>query len=266
MDVDDGDCHGPCAMMGPSFSSWIPLSLQRCGFGGSDSLSKYVADEDICAEENLNDILARGSLEVALSDKFDEHPPEKISLKESLRTPPRTSVQTQLKRVLDSSSLPDKPLTASEAYRKGKVLQYLSQVRCGSWNFCADDSNTYETKWSGHQPLTPNTWSDFHDIGDDASNQQLTASELRLIRRRRHRGVLTPPRHIKNASKLNSPQLISPPRVLFKHQGNHSVGDFFGENISEPSLAWSIPYPKGVPNPNLGPKRQLNPHEMTPFK
>eukprot|EP00956_Cyclotella_meneghiniana_P005031 scaffold6228_cov79-Cyclotella_meneghiniana.AAC.8 len=77
---------------------------------------------------------------------------------------------------------PNKPLTRSEAFNKGLLLQYFF---CNGDHYDnSDDEHDFERKWDGHQPLTPNTWA-------ETSSPGVSASELRYLRRRKRRGITT---------------------------------------------------------------------------
>ncbi|KAL3762633.1 hypothetical protein ACHAW5_001226 [Stephanodiscus triporus] len=87
------------------------------------------------------------------------------------------------------------PNTAKEAYNRGMLFSYFtskaSELICGKELFCffsrdaaATNTNTaaLEMRWSGHQPLSPDTCS--------RSNGEMSPYELRIMRQRRRRGVL----------------------------------------------------------------------------
>ena len=84
------------------------------------------------------------------------------------------------------------PTTAKEAYNRGMLFSYLtskaSELNCGmecflSRDAAATNTNTaaLEMRWSGHQPLCPDTCS--------RSNGEMSPYELRIVRQRRRRGV-----------------------------------------------------------------------------
>ena len=86
------------------------------------------------------------------------------------------------------------PTTAKEAYNRGMLFSYFtskaSELICGMERFCffsrdaaATNTNTaaLEMRWSGHQPLCPDTCS--------RSNGEMSPYELRIVRQRRRRGV-----------------------------------------------------------------------------
>mmetsp|Transcript_41924 Transcript_41924/g.75550 ORF Transcript_41924/g.75550 Transcript_41924/m.75550 type:complete len:153 (-) Transcript_41924:19-477(-) len=96
-------------------------------------------------------------------------------------------INSSMKTYSSPSKVTHTHTTATEAFNKGLLLQYilsiLSQLHC--CNHDSTDDCEYETNWKGHQPLTPYTWS----FADDDTLSVISASELRLMRRRRRRGV-----------------------------------------------------------------------------
>lgn len=82
---------------------------------------------------------------------------------------------------------PSRP-TFADAYNEGMLLEYFvsnaSQLDCctSEDEDCAVED--YETKWEGHQPLTPNNITINHSLST------VSASEQRLRRGRRRRGIM----------------------------------------------------------------------------
>lgn len=82
-------------------------------------------------------------------------------------------------------------ITAAEAYHRGMLVSYLLSA-AHELNCCPDGGGTTTTtateelegRWSGHQPLVPDTWS--------RSDGSLSTHELRNIRLRRRRGLVAP--------------------------------------------------------------------------
>lgn len=126
-----------------------------------------------------------------------------------------------------------KRITALEAYNTGMLFQYMIDCVSDLQNCCNRDSTVdYEKKWVGHQPLTPNTWA---ADGDDTASI-VSTSELRLNRRRRRRGVLSP--------KLGAKIGIDSRTI--SEDGSH---DFVP----------SIPFPGDVVDPHMSPKKKWHP-------
>jgi len=81
-----------------------------------------------------------------------------------------------------------------EAYNNGTLLQYIIDICCNNPTSAGkvDTTNDYETNWNGHQPLSPMKTTCSKE--EDACNSsRLSASELRFGRKRRRRGVISPP-------------------------------------------------------------------------
>mmetsp|Transcript_25475 Transcript_25475/g.54814 ORF Transcript_25475/g.54814 Transcript_25475/m.54814 type:complete len:230 (-) Transcript_25475:185-874(-) len=134
-----------------------------------------------------------------------------------------------------SSTVRRKRTTAMEAYKKGMLFQYIMDS-AAEFECCRNRDSTvdYETKWDGHQPLTPHTWS----FVDDDTASIVSASELRLNRRRRRRGVLTP-------SQRNGKIGIDSPTIA-----EDGSNDFFP----------SIPYPGDIADPQTSHKKKWQPN------
>mmetsp|Transcript_27104 Transcript_27104/g.57208 ORF Transcript_27104/g.57208 Transcript_27104/m.57208 type:complete len:260 (+) Transcript_27104:220-999(+) len=95
--------------------------------------------------------------------------------------------------IRSTPKIPRKNSTAAEAYNKGMLLQYIiescSDLDCRK---LLPNEKDYEAKWNGHQPLSPETWTCTTDSCNDASENVISASEMRLMRSRRRRGVMSP--------------------------------------------------------------------------
>ena len=87
-----------------------------------------------------------------------------------------------------SSNVTYERVTLADAYNKGMLLEYFaanaSQLDCCSKDCTVEN---YETKWEGHQPLTPTSWT---HASIEQSSSTVSASELRLRRSRRRRGIM----------------------------------------------------------------------------
>lgn len=123
---------------------------------------------------------------------FPESEPEiskRITQRGNPRAPPRIDFQSQLDRKGMKPGYLRKRLTMDEAYKKGLMVEYITQLAIDDIYFSKDDRDEYEKNWKGHQPLVPNPWSDpyYHEGGTDRTS----ASEQRFLRQRRRRGVLT---------------------------------------------------------------------------
>lgn len=200
IDVNDGFL----CQLSPRISTWLDSPCGR--FFSSDGSISHDDDNDI----------AEG-IEVGIKDEseaqFANRAPT-VNEEVGFKTPPRTrprliSFNSKLNANVSSpDDNPFKRLTASEAYTKGMVLEYMCSY-VESFNNKADD---YESKWQGHQPLTPNP------TRDDTSSRQLplTASEQRLMRARRRRGAITTttttPARV-GSVKLDRHPIVSPPRM-----------------------------------------------------
>jgi len=86
-------------------------------------------------------------------------------------------------------------ITAAEAYHRGMLVSYLlsaaHELNCcpnggggGGGTTTTTTTEELEGRWSGHQPLVPDTWS--------RSDGSLSTHELRNIRLRRRRGLVAP--------------------------------------------------------------------------
>lgn len=81
-------------------------------------------------------------------------------------------------------------ITAAEAYHRGMLVSYLLSAAY-ELNCCPNGggggtttAEELEGRWSGHQPLVPDTWS--------RSDGSLSTHELRNMRLRRRRGLVAP--------------------------------------------------------------------------
>ena len=157
-------------------------------------------------------------------------------------SPPNT------KRATTESPRCKKRTTATEAYNKGLLLQYLvdnaSQLDICNFNRDTTTSalDSYEMNWEGHQPLTPSTWRE--DQEDDDCASIVSASEMRLMRRRRRRGVLSPPR---TNSRLHVVSPVSP----------NKIGNGGDESRSVPGFG--IAFPADVADPHKGKQKKWQP-------
>ena len=147
---------------------------------------------------------------------------------------------------------PPKRIAFMEAYNKGMLLQYMinsaSEIDycCNNKHVAEDD---YETKWRGHQPLTPSTWSsaknDYIDELNDTSGRVVSASEQRFMRRRRRRGVLPPSKRGEDNNNISM-------HVSKANNNNNNV-----EPQRDTILpGWGIPFPGDVIDPHLVPKKK----------
>lgn len=148
---------------------------------------------------------------------------------------------------------PPKRIAFMEAYNKGMLLQYMinsaSEIDycCNNKHVAEDD---YETKWRGHQPLTPSTWSsaknDYIDELNDTSGSVVSASEQRFMRRRRRRGVLPP-------SKRGEDNNNNISMHVTKANNNNNNVEPQRDTILP---GWGIPFPGDVIDPHLVPKKK----------
>ena len=83
-------------------------------------------------------------------------------------------------------------ITAAEAYHRGMLVSYLlsaaHELNCcpngGGGTTTTTTTEELEGRWSGHQPLVPDTWS--------RSDGSLSTHELRNMSLRRRRGLVAP--------------------------------------------------------------------------
>ena len=121
---------------------------------------------------------------------------------------------------------PNKPLTRSEAFNKGLLLQYFF---CNGDHYDnSDDEHDFERKWDGHQPLTPNTWA-------ETSSRGVSASELRYLRRRKRRGITT-------TTSFSTVSSITP---------SEKVERTLDSVLTPSSNEWSVQYPQDLVDPHL---------------
>ena len=148
---------------------------------------------------------------------------------------------------------PPKRIAFMEAYNKGMLLQYMinsaSEIDycCNNKHVAEDD---YETKWRGHQPLTPSTWSsaknDYIDELNDTSGSVVSASEQRFMRRRRRRGVLPP-------SKRGEDNNNNISMHVTKANNNNNNVEPQRDTILP---GWGIPFPGDVIDPHFVSKKK----------
>mmetsp|Transcript_18418 Transcript_18418/g.38566 ORF Transcript_18418/g.38566 Transcript_18418/m.38566 type:complete len:316 (-) Transcript_18418:190-1137(-) len=164
-----------------------------------------------------------------------------------------------------SSVGPPKPrrakrLTASQAYKRGLLFQYLTE-RCADLNCCIWDRTSedyYQSNWKGHQPLSEPTWNtpSIQPAGSFGASSHVSASELRLMRRRRRRGVLLPPRRNARVGSVVDPRF---------GEENVAFARVHSTNLPMPptmpgSGEWSIGFPGDVVDPHLVAKKKWEPH------
>ena len=264
------DNNYPCSVPSLSVRSWLPSSFRACGVGVDGHISSYVVDEDepmrvgaccggFCSGDDTNGFVVSDNglsgFEVEIKDGCDAHLNSEAH-SDCLKTPPRSSPSSEV--VAHSPMVLHKRITVAEAYNKDLMLQFiLSPAKRGSWNWgCTRGKFDYETNWKGHQPLTPETWSTNIEPGANESSR-IAASEIRLMRRRRRRGLITPQRPINgNVAKLN-PHVTSPPKVSRRGPTEQAFSDnsVLGKNSNISNDArLSTPFPKDVVVPRLGQK------------
>ncbi|KAL3805791.1 hypothetical protein HJC23_007752 [Cyclotella cryptica] len=178
---------------------------------------------------------------------------------EGFKTPPRSHARARSTSIPCNAKSPasaKKKLTRAEAFNKGMLLHYLF---CNG-GFTDEDEDDYEASWAGHQPLTPETWT----VAPSKSNipPRLSASEQRLMRRRRRRGLVMSP--LKSHGSIVAGGFLdapSPPAVLTKTGprarqedetsfASSSKASNAAEYVS--GMEWSVPYPKDLVDPHLG--------------
>lgn len=154
-------------------------------------------------------------------------------------TPPCASPPTRPRRKMPRRT------TATEAYKKGQLLQYIldSTREFDCFNINTDSTDDYEVNWTGHQPL-----------GDDSPSSMVSASELRLIRSRRRRGVVTPPAHQTAKVGGSSGTIV--------HEGGELSFGKVHEKLQEPRdlPRCSIPFPEDVVDPHIATKEKWKPN------
>jgi hypothetical protein len=178
---------------------------------------------------------------------------------EGFKTPPRTSAIGRSAAMPANTKSPasaKKKLTRAEAFNKGMLLQYLF---CNG-GFTDEDEDDYEASWAGHQPLTPDTWT--VNTSESHIPPRLSASEQRLMRRRRRRGLVMSPLKsngsIVPGGLLNAP---SPPHLVTKPPRREGQADQTSFACSSSAsnetryfsgMEWSVPYPKDLVDPHVG--------------
>jgi len=153
-----------------------------------------------------------------------------------------------------------KRLTASEAYKKGLLFQYLTE-RCADLDCCIRDCTSedyYQSNWKGHQPLSEPTWDtpSVQPAGSFGASSHVSASELRLMRRRRRCGVLSPPRRNAKVGSVVDPR-FGEENVAFARV--HSTSLPMPPKMPG-SGEWSIGFPGDVVDPHLVAKKKWEPH------
>jgi len=153
-----------------------------------------------------------------------------------------------------------KRLTASEAYKKGLLFQYLTE-RCADLDYCIQDCTNqdyYQSNWKGHQPLSAPTWDipSVQPAGSFGASSHVSASELRLMRRRRRRGVLSHPRRNFKVGSVVDPRF---------GEENVASARVHSTNLPMPpkmpgSGEWSIGFPVDVVDPHSVAKKKWEPH------
>lgn len=134
-----------------------------------------------------------------------------------------------------------KRLTQTEAFNNGMLLQYLF---CNGG--CEEEEDDYEASWTGHQPLTPDTWT----TPEFEFEPRLTASEQRLMRRRRRRGLLKSGNNIMAERGQFGP--LSPPKKSAARASNENTTlSSISSKTDKSNAEWSVSFPKDLVDPHV---------------
>lgn len=227
--------------------SWLWPSFDRGGFGGiggGESPLSGQRDE----KDNKSPLSDHGRGFWSEPEAVDGAPEIRMPELSSPCSSPGARQEND-----DNDGIPIRPppkirrknsITAAEAYNKGMLLQYII-TSCSEADFCNRDSTyteCYESNWEGHQPLTPTE--------DDTG---IPASELRLMRSRRRRGVMSPPRRNERNAKIGSGD-----DPLCVQEDNSVVKGHYG-SLNSPG-SFSIAFPGDVVDPHLSGKKEWQPN------
>ena len=158
------------------------------GPDGDARSASEVCDYDVRTPAQPYHLLSCGSSSPVYDPDRNEGAPSNGPSATTPTAVPRTSYH-----ICCGGSMPLSPeparrrtITAAEAYHRGMLVSYLLtsayELTC-----CPGGGTTVEElegRWSGHQPLVPDTWS--------RSDGSLSTYQLRNMRLRRRRGLVAP--------------------------------------------------------------------------